>query len=265
MEPYAVTTRTRATATKTVRLLTISAALAAALMVSGCASSKRSVGTHGAASAHYYAPGSQDARRAVDYWGRAYESNPKDREAVLNYAAALRRNDQLPQAEAVLRKAVINDGRDRDIASAYGKTLAMNGKLDESLQVIRGAQSPTRPDWRLMSAEAAVIDQMGDGQTARSLYAQALKIAPGEPSILNNLGMSYLLSGDLNDAETVLRSASQSPKADSRIRQNLALVLGLQGKFGEAEQVARTEIDPAQADANIAYLKAMLAKRRANG
>jgi Flp pilus assembly protein TadD len=160
-----------------------------------------------------------------------------------------------------LRKAVINKQSDRDIAAAYGKVLAMSGKLPEALQVIKGAQTPTRPDWRLLSAEAAIEDQMGNTNKARSLYGQALKIAPDEPSLLNNLAMSYLLAGEVKQAEEILQKAAASPKADSRIRQNLALSIGLQGRFQEAESVARSEIDPEQANQNSAYLKSMLAQR----
>ncbi len=73
--------------------------------------------------------------------------------------------------------------------------------------------------------------------------------------------MSYVLSGNLRDAETYLKSAVAQPGADSRVRQNLALVVGLQGRFAEAEQIARRELDPAQAEANVTYLRAMLSQQ----
>ncbi len=69
------------------------------------------------------------------------------------------------------------------------------------------------------------------------------------------------MTNDLKNAESALRRAAASPRADSRIRQNLALALGLEGKFAEAEQVARAELSPDQAEANVAYLKSMLAQQ----
>src|SRR6185312_6696258 len=86
---------------------------------------------------------------------------------------------------------------------------------------------------------------------------------PNEPSVLSNLGMSYLLEGDLRSAETYMRSAAGAPGADSRVRQNLALVVGLQGRFDEAEQIATRELSPEQAQANVAYLRGMLAQQNA--
>ena len=114
-----------------------------------------------------------------------------------------------------------------------------------------------------MSAEAAILDQLGKPDEARALYRRALDMKPGEPSVLSNLGMSYVLGGDLKTAETYMRQAAQAPGADSRVRQNLALVVGLQGRFKEAEEIARRELSPEQAQANVAYLRSMLAQQNA--
>ena len=46
---------------------------------------------------------------------------------------------------------------------------------------------------------------------ARRLYAEALKMAPNEASILNNLGLSYLLTNELPKAEATLRRAGSDP------------------------------------------------------
>ena len=138
----------------------------------------------------------------------------------------------------------------------------MNGKFDEALNVLKRTQRPDTPDWKIMSAEAAIYDQTGNHEKARSLYKQALKIAPDDPSLLNNLGLSYLLSNKLPDAEYTPRRAASLPGADSRVRQNLALVLGIQGKTEEAVQVATAELDPRQAEANIAYLRSMIQARQ---
>ncbi len=45
------------------------------------------------------------------------------------------------------------------------------------------------------------LDQFGRHDEARNYYASALKIVPGEPSVLSNLGLSYVLSKDLPKAE----------------------------------------------------------------
>lgn len=202
-----------------------------------------------------------ELRQAEESIGRAYEKSPKDRSAGLNYANLLRMTGKNGQALAVMQQVAINFPNDREVLAAYGKAQASAGQLEQALTTIERAQTPDRPDWRLESARGAVLDQMGRTDEARMAYRSALNIKPNDPTVLSNLGMSYLLTGDAKTAETYLRTASGQPEADSRVRQNLALVVGLQGRFGEAEQIATRELDPQQASANMAYLRSMLSQQ----
>ncbi|WP_047460781.1 tetratricopeptide repeat protein [Rhizobium rhizogenes] len=204
---------------------------------------------------------SADLARATLSLGKAYDANPKDRDTGVNYANVLRMTGRNEQALAVMQQVAINHPSDRGVLAAYGKAQAAAGQLQEALATIDRAQLPDRPDWRLVSAEGAILDQLGRSNEARGKYRDALVLAPNEPSILSNLGMSYVLTGDLKTAESYLRSAGGQPTADSRVRQNLALVVGLQGRFPEAEQIARQELTQQQADANVAYLRGMLAQQ----
>lgn len=200
----------------------------------------------------------ENAEKSV---GAAYERNPKDRNAGLRYAEILRISGKNIQALAVMRQVAIAHPTDRDVLAAYGKAQAAAGQLEPALATIQRAQTPDRPDWRLYSAEGAVLDQLGRSDEARAKYRLALNTKPDEPSIISNLGMSYVLSGDLKTAETYMRSAAQKPTADSHVRQNLALVIGLQGRFAEAEEIAKRELSQQQADANVTYLRSMLSQQ----
>ncbi|WP_291666739.1 hypothetical protein [Bosea sp. (in: a-proteobacteria)] len=196
-----------------------------------------------------------------DSWGRRYEANQKDRNAAFYYARALRATDQHAQALAVLQSAVLIHQDDRELLGAYGRSLADNGRLREADDVLSRAHSPERPDWRILSAQGTVADQLGEHDRAQQLYQAALKLVPDEPTVMSNLGLSLALSRHLPEAERVLREAAAAPGADVRVRQNLVLVLGLQGRFGEAESFARQDQSPAEAAATIAYLKRSVTQR----
>lgn len=251
------------------RLLRGVAVALIALPLAACGTSRQTTGsTTGSASLSM--PGkpveSMTATELADAarkYSSAYEKNPKDRRIGLNYANVLRMTGRNAQSLAVMQQMAIAFPSDREILAAYGKAQAGAGQLDEALNTIRRAQTPDMPDWRLVSAEGAVLDQLGRTNDARRRYNDALQIQPNEPSILSNLGMSYLLSGDLKSAESYLRTAMAQPTADSRVRQNYSLVVGLQGRFAEAEQIARQELSPQQADANVAYLRSMLSQQNA--
>jgi len=146
------------------------------------------------------------------------------------------------------------------VLAEYGRALAENGDYEQALDVLGRAHTPDQPNWHILSAQGAVLDQMGRHTEAQRYYRTALKIVPNEPSVLSNLGLSYALTHDLPNAEKVLRQAAAQNPVDPRVRQNLALVVGLQGRFAEAEAIARAELPPDQAAANVAYLRQMLAR-----
>jgi Flp pilus assembly protein TadD len=198
---------------------------------------------------------------ATEVMGRAYAKTPQSPQIGIAYANLLQMGGRAPQALAVMQQVAIANPNDRQVLGAFGKAQAAAGQLEQALATLTRAQTPDRPDWRLYSAQGTVFDQMGRSQDARVSYQQALQIQPNEPSVLSNMGMSYVLTGDLKTAETYLRTASQQPGADSRVRQNLALVIGLQGRFAEADQIARQELSPDQAQANVAYLRTMLSQQ----
>jgi Flp pilus assembly protein TadD len=162
-----------------------------------------------------------------------------------------------------MQQMVIRHPEDNQVLSAYGKALASSGDLMKALEVIERAQRPDNPDWKLLSAQGAVLDQLERPEEARGFYMKALQIRPNEPSVLSNMGMSYLLTNELAQSETYLKQAIRLPGADSRVRQNLALVVGLQGRFAEAEKIAAGELSRADAQANIAYLRQMLSQQNA--
>ena len=241
-----------------------------ALALGGCAGQKKELTTGSVPSsstASFSQPVSSmnatELAAAAESIGQAYERNPKDRAAGLNYANMLRMTGRNDQALAVMQQVAIHFPSDREVLAAYGKSQAAAGQLEQALNTISRAQTPDRPDWRLKSAEGAILDQLGRAAEARKRYRDALQIEPNEPSVLSNLGMSYLLAKDLKTAETHLRNAASQPGANSGIRQNLALAVGLQGRFGEAEKIAREELSPQQAEANVKYLRSILSQQNA--
>jgi len=238
----------------------VAAVLAA--MVGGCASTSGS-DTTGSIVAASGNPSEADWRRQAEAVAVRYRSNPQDPDVALDYAHALRMSGQRAQSAAVLEQASIAHPQYRALLGAYGRALADGGNYGQALEVLGRAHTPEQPDWRILSAQGAVLDQMGRHTEAQGYYASALKIVPDEASVLSNLGLSYALSKDLRRAETTLKRATASRTADPRVRQNLALVVGLQGRFEEAELIARADLPPEEAAANVTYLKEMLAQQGA--
>jgi Flp pilus assembly protein TadD len=151
------------------------------------------------------------------------------------------------------------------LLAGYGRALADNGNFQQAFDVLGRAHKPEDPDWTILSAQGATLDQLGRFDEARQYYASALKIAPDEPSVLCNLGLSYILSKELPKADEALRRAYSLAGSDPRIRANRALVLGLQGRMNEAEVIAKADLPPAEGAANVTALRQMLARKQASG
>jgi Flp pilus assembly protein TadD len=179
----------------------------------------------------------------------------------LQYAKALRATGQRSQAVAVLEQASILHPDNKALLAGYGRALADNGNFQLAFDILTRAHSPDNPDWRILSAQGTALDQLGRHEEARQYYASALKIVPDEPSVLSNLGLSYVLSKDLPKAEATLRRANSRADADPRVRQNLGVVVGLQGRLAEAESIVKADRPAEEAAANVAYLKQWLARK----
>ncbi|MCJ2136809.1 hypothetical protein MKK69_22620 [Methylobacterium sp. J-026] len=235
------------------------AALALALVglgLAGCnTSGPETTGSIGAVGNRPAAP-----HQNLEALAERYNADPADGRAALAYARALRANDQISQASAVLQQAALRNPRDTFLLGAYGKSLVEVGRYREAIDVLANAHSPAAPDWRILSAQGSASAQLGDQVRAQGFYEAALKIRPNEPSLLSNLGLSYALSRNLDQAEQTLRLAGDQPGADARVRANLALVLGLKGRFADAEAVLRRDMTPPEAAANVAALRKLAAQ-----
>src|ERR1700678_19703 len=187
------------------RLLASAAVMA--ILAAGLGGCQTTSDITGSLSSKAEASSDSDPRRAVETYGERYRADPKNAEAALAYGQALRATGQRSQAAAVLEQATIAHPSDKALLAGYGRALADNGNFQQAFDVLSRAHTPENPDWRILSVQEPALDQLGRHEEARRYYASALKISPDEPSVLSNLGLSYMLSKNLPKAEEALRQA----------------------------------------------------------
>lgn len=237
-------------------LRTLLLAACAALVLGACASNRGQAGM-----TDYVPRSAAQGQATLAELTARYRANPKDRNLVIQYAAALRAAGQPQQATAALEQAIATHPNDIAIAIAYAKALTAAGRFEQSLGLLNRVIRPDAPDWNALLVKGATLDQMGQNGEARRIYAQAALIAPGEASIETNLGLSYAMTNDLATAEKHLRRAVQMRGASTQTRQNLALVVGLQGRFTEARALYAAELPAETVEANMAYVRALLTQQ----
>jgi Flp pilus assembly protein TadD len=241
------------------RRATLAFLIGALIPLGGCRSSDDVTGSINGPSAAL--PTSDEALRAyADEVGKRYDDDPGGKAISIKYAKALRALGRYSQAVAVMQAAAVKAPKDMDVLGAYGKALADAGQLQQAADVLSRSYTPEQPNWSSMSTQGSVSDQLGDHVQAQKYYHDALQIAPNQPEVLSNLGLSYALNKQLPEAEQTLRQAAAQPTADRRVRDNLALVLALEGKFAEAQQVNERDMSPEAAAANVAAVRQMIAQ-----
>jgi len=213
-----------------------------------------------------YTPRSEDQRAAIltqdlfaqaTFWSREYDLNPADLEAAINLTSALRRLGNPHQSIEVAQTTRALYPRDVNLMAELAASLIANNNPKDALPIIDSALRQSPGTARLWSLKGAALDQFEQFSEARQHYSKGLSLAPNDPGIIANVGLSYALEGDAKTAEIWLRRAANMPGASASTRQNLSLVLGLQNKFEEAERWARRDLDQQAVINNIAYVRAL--------
>ena len=200
-----------------------------------------------------------DLQKATEYWGKEYSQKPQDLDAALAYAKNLKAMGQKTQAIAVLQQASIYHGANKNLASEYGRLALELDQVTVAQQLLALADDPVAPDWRVISARGTALAKQGKYQDAIPFYERAMTLAPGKPSIMNNLALALTMNGEAAKAEDLLRRAGNSGGGnDAKVKQNLALVLGLQGKYDEATKVASQSMPSDRAASNTALVRQMV-------
>jgi Flp pilus assembly protein TadD len=97
-------------------------------------------------------------------------------------------------------------------------------------------------------------DQDGNYGEAQDIYTRALEQRPGDPTFLNNLGLSYLRSGEPKRAEEAFRQGLLRAPDDVSLHSGLGIALSDQGKHEEAFEHFLKAGDEQTAHNNLGYL-----------
>lgn len=194
--------------------------------------------------------------------GKHWEADRKNLRAGMTYARQLEALGQTQEQMKVLGVLATHHPQDMRFQAYYGKQLVRSGQSARAATVLQTVVKSGKADWKTYSALGSALDQNGQYVQARQYYQSALQSKPNEISVMNNIGMSHLLEGNLQQAEAELKKANALPGSQQQpqVRQNLALAVGLQGRFDEARDIASRDLPPEQVEANLAFLKKMMSQ-----
>lgn len=141
-------------------------------------------------------------------------------------AQALRKAGNLQEAASSLAQLMLAAPDDARVVGEYGKVMAQEKRADDALAFLKRAVELQSNDWTLYSALGVAYDENNDPKNAALAYQHALALSPGQPSVLNNYGMSRMLAGDYTGAQSMFAQAQAS--GDPRIMNNAAMLAEIQ-------------------------------------
>ena len=194
------------------------------------------------------------------YWASQVSADPKDVEAGLKLAGALRALGRYQEAFEAAGQVLVLQPNNIDALLEQARVAISDSQGFYAVAPARKAQALAPKDWRPATLLAVGLEQAERPAEAGLAHAQALALGPDSPTVLSNAAMFYAAQGDLTKAEALLRKAVLERDAGIQVRQNLSLVLGLEGKLDEAEALQRQDLPPQMVAHNLAYLRAASAK-----
>lgn len=144
--------------------------------------------------------------------------------------------------------------REPGMASAHlgvGLALVARGRLEEASRALERALEVDSENDVALIALGLIADEREDFRTARSYYVSALRVAPERYEVHNNLGVSYLLSGDYERAAEAFRDAVHVDPHDPAVHNNLGVALARMGLYEEALESFRLTSTEADALNNV--------------
>ena len=209
-------------------------------------------------SAAAHAETSGDFRSAAAHYRTLFERAPRDKQIALRYARALRLAGEGRQTAAFLEQFSRNDKKpDADILIELAKAYLASDQMPIAHRYLDQAMSLASNRWEIPSLLGVILDYQGKSADARDHYGAALTLSPDNASVLNNLGLSLAMSGELDEAIATLEKAKDQPGASHHIRQNLALLLAMKGDAAGAERFLRKDQTPEMVRANQRYFRAL--------
>lgn len=137
----------------------------------------------------------------------------------------------------------------RGLAKAYLKT----GRPELAGAPLAVAYQNTPGDPKLLQLVGVADDLLGQHREAQARYRRGLELAPGDFGLTLDLALSFALTGEYDAAIARMAPIVSSPLSTRRVRQTAALIYGLKGDRRAAERLAQIDLEPSAVQHNLAY------------
>lgn len=200
---------------------------------------------------------------ALVHLSKVYDSNPRDRKVIYDYARHLRYVGLTTDAMKILNDGLHLYPNDQLLRLERAKALIAAGVAQDALPEIETLLSERPKDPAILQSYGIALDRLGRHGDAQQAYRTAMSAGRPSANLLNNAGLSHLISGDLDTAEKLLRDAVIAHGAGVQVRQNLAMTLAIKGDMKGARAYAQQALPKATAKELLAYYESIVRQQDA--
>lgn len=149
-----------------------------------------------------------------------------------------------------------NQDQDLNTRASIARVMEQQGNLREAEEKFTQLQKDAAENPVMPHRLGIIASRNGDYEAATINFKRSLELDPHNAEVLADWGYSLFLQGKLDDAEAVLRRASNESTNDPRIMNNLAIVLGHAGRTEESLALFRQVNGEAAGWLNLGYVHA---------
>jgi len=177
----------------------------------------------------------------MEFFKEALKSDPVNGDAHLYLGVAYMDTHSLELAEPELWTAVSLVPMSSNARNALGELYVSEGRMAEAEEQFRRSIE-VEPNIMGYGSLGLIHWQRGDAKLAEQEWREALRLAPNDSSILNNLGLACTKQGRYTEAISFFRKAIELKPDDSSPHSNLGIAYEKTGQDGPAETEFRTAL-----------------------
>jgi Flp pilus assembly protein TadD len=140
-------------------------------------------------------------------------------------AAALHRENRLPEAERLYRAILKTDPNNPHVLRRLGAVLLQQGRDAEALTFLAAVCSVLPDDVNAWNQQGLALSRLERFDEAHQCYLKAIELSPNNPRLLANIGASLIRAERFRDGLPWLRRALKSAPGVAEVKINLASAL----------------------------------------
>ena len=194
-----------------------------------------------------------DLNSAIPLYGRALQANPQGTEAKLGLGQAYLSMGAGEEAAAAFREVLARHGGDSTARLGLAAALLTQGQASLAEKQAEMVLQGDSHEYHALNVMGVSLDMQGRNAEAQACYRQGMALAADYLPLRSNLALSLAISGQPQEAISLLAPIAVGMAGDGRMRQNLAFAYAMAGDPTNALQFARRDLDEASAQQQLAY------------